>query len=189
MGKEICDNINSYTHLRDDFIFFFDKVVKIDLKNDDFDIIIKFLEKIYSLKFANEHDITSWNDYTFANFKFFIHELFLYLIAIGLKNENYVFIEEILYSAYFLNDPYSSKNEPKHYNSFFGYIDNKIKSYYNEANSNNFLSPMADLMIKRSPEWFDKDDLINADLLCHYVSVLPENKYKWFPITYIYIKK
>ena len=36
----------------------------------------------------------------------------------------------------------------------------------------------------RLPDKIAKDELINADLLCHYVSVL--EGLRWFPITYIY---
>ena len=43
---------------------------------------------------------------------------------------------------------------------------------------------MADLVIKRLPDNINKDDLINADLLCHYISVM--DNLRWFPITYIY---
>ena len=43
---------------------------------------------------------------------------------------------------------------------------------------------MADLIIKRIPEGFTVDMVVEADLLCHYISQL--NKSHWFPITYIY---
>lgn len=43
---------------------------------------------------------------------------------------------------------------------------------------------MADLIIKRIPEGFTKDDIVEADLLCYYVSRL--NNFRWHPITYVY---
>ena len=43
---------------------------------------------------------------------------------------------------------------------------------------------MADLIIKRIPEGYTKDLIVEADLLCHYVAVLKGTR--WFPITYIY---
>ena len=43
---------------------------------------------------------------------------------------------------------------------------------------------MADLIIKRLPDNVSKDELIKADLLCHYVSIL--DNLRWFPITYVY---
>ncbi|MBY0424534.1 MAG: TIR domain-containing protein, partial [Cytophagales bacterium] len=44
-GKEICENINSYTALRNDFIQFFDKVTKEEISYD-IELIIRFLEKL-----------------------------------------------------------------------------------------------------------------------------------------------
>lgn len=44
---------------------------------------------------------------------------------------------------------------------------------------------MADFMISRIPDGLSKDNLIDADLLCHYVAFLDNHK-RWFPITYIY---
>jgi hypothetical protein len=180
-GKEICDNINSYSPLRNDFILFFDKVTKSEI---DFDIqvLIRFLEKL-PLMTSPQDNRSSWSTDEFDNFRFFIHELFLYLIVVGLKNENYKFVEELLYSSYFFTDKYEYKNEPKTFEKFYHYID-IINQYYNQTYSQNFFSPMADLMIKRIPDAFTKDNLIDADLLCYYVAEL--NNWRWLPITYVY---
>jgi len=59
-----------------------------------------------------------------------------------------------------------------------------MKEYYNKTYSQLFHSAMADLMIKRIPETFTKDHLIDADLACYYIGEL--NNIRWFPITYIY---
>ena len=180
-GKEICDNINSYTPLRNDFILFFDKVTKSELELE-IDVLIRFLERLPLLT-SPQDNRSSWSPNEFDNFRFFIHELFLYLIAVGLKNENYKFVEELLYSSYFFQDKYDYKNEPKMFEKFYQHVD-IIKQYYNQAYTQNFFSPMADLMIKRIPDGYTIDNLIDADLLCYYVAEL--NNLRWFPITYVY---
>lgn len=126
---------------------------------------------------------SNWSPIEFDNFPFFIHETFLYTIAIALKNEKFKFIEEIFYSGYFFQGKISYKNEPRRFDALYNYVESFDK-YYKETYSKNFISPMADLIITRIPENITKDDLINADLLCHYISVM-ENL-SWFPITYIY---
>ena len=180
-GKEICDNIISYTPLRNDFISFIDKLTKNE-SAFDIEIIIKFFEKLPILT-SPQDNRSSWSPNEFDNFRFFIQELFLYSIAVGLKNENYKFVEELLYSSYFFQEKYNYKTEPQRFNSIYEYID-IIDQYYKQTYSQNLSSPMADLMIKRIPEEMNKDHLINADLLCYYVSVL-ENIH-WFPVTYGY---
>jgi hypothetical protein len=181
IGKEICNSINSYTPLRNDFIQFFDKITRSEI-DFDIEILTKFLEKLPLLTYP-QGDKSSWSEYEFDNFRFFIHELFLYLIAIGLKNGKYKFLEELLNSKYFIKDKYDRENEPQTFGSFYFNID-IIKAYYNQTYSQNFLSPMADFMIKRIPEGLTKDNLIDADLLCYYVAVLQNGR--WFPITYVY---
>jgi hypothetical protein len=180
-GKTIHDNIVSYTPLRNDYILFLDKLFKSEIEFD-IDIFIRFFEKLPLLK-SPQDDRGSWSSNEFDNFKFFIHEIFLYTVAVGLKNERYKFIEEVLYSGYFFQDKYSYKNEPRRFDALYNYIE-VFDQYYKQTYSQNFFSPMADLVIKRVHESITKDDLINADLLCHYVAVL--EKLRWFPITYVY---
>ena len=181
IGKNICENINSYTPLRNDFILFFDKITKEEF-SFDIESVIKFLEKFPNLLYPQDKR-SSWSNFEFDNFRFFIHELFLYLIATGLKNENFKFVEELLYSSYFFQDEYKSSNEPKTFAEFYHHTDT-INQYYIKTFSRNFFNPSAELMIKRIPENYTTDNLIEADLLCFYVATL--KNHHWFPITYIY---
>lgn len=180
-GKVIHDNIISYTPLRNDFIFFIDKILKAE-SDFDLDVLIKFFEKLPSLKYPQDNR-GSWTNSEFDNFRFFIHELFLYSIALGLKNENYKFVEELLYSSYFFQDKYRQKSEPGRFDEMYNPVE-VFDQYYNQTYSEKYFSPMADLMMKRIPENISRDNLIDADLICHYIAAL-ENLY-WFPITYVY---
>ena len=119
----------------------------------------------------------------FSNFRFIIHELFLYSIAVGLKNENYKFVEELLYSSCFFNDKYKDQVKPQRFEKLYNYVD-LLDQYYKQTYSSNFISPMADFIIKRVPENMNQNHIIDADLICYYISVL-EN-IRWFPITYVY---
>ncbi len=180
-GKEVHNVINLYTPLRNDYIGFIDKVLKSEI---DFDIenFIRFFEKLPLLKDPQD-ERGSWTNSEFDNFRFFIHELFLCTIAVGLKDEAYKFVEELLYSSYLFQSKYDSNKEPQRFVVLYNYID-ILDEYYKQTFSKNFHSPMADLIIKRVPEGFDKNTLIDADLLCHYIAVF--DKLRWFPITYVY---
>lgn len=181
IGKQICDNLNQYTPLRNDFITFIDKITKLEIEFE-FDPFITFLEETPLLE-APGKDRGSWSDYEFDNFRIINYEIFLYLIAIGLKNENYVFVENLLYSTYFVKDRNNYNNEPKSFDSFNKKVS-IIDQYYKETYSKNFFNPMADLIIKRIPENFSASEIVHADLLCCYVANL--NGQRWFPQTYIY---
>ena len=184
LGKIIQDNIASYTPLRNEYISFLDKLLKSEL---EFDIenFIKFFEKLPLLKNPLDEAKSSGINNEFDNFKFIIHEIFLYTVAVGLKNEKYQFVEEILYSSYFFQSRYDTVKKPKRFpDELYNYV--KIfDQYYNQIYSKKFYSPMADFMIVRIPEGLNKDNLIDADLLCYYISEL-DNLKSWFPIMYVY---
>lgn len=181
VGKQICDNLNQYTTLRNDFIAFIEKLLKSEL-DFDIELIIKFLERLPLYKRPID-DRGSLSEFEFDNYRIIIHELFLYLITIGLKIEKYNFIEELLYSSYFLKDKYNYNKEPSGFDEFYNYVET-IDDYYKKTFSKNFYSPMAEFLITRIPDGYSKDLLVEADLLCHYIGTLTNKR--WFPMTYIY---
>ncbi|MEQ9441388.1 MAG: toll/interleukin-1 receptor domain-containing protein [Cyclobacteriaceae bacterium] len=181
IGKLICENLNQYTPLRDDFIKFFDILTKSKLEYD-IDILIKFMEEL-PLFLSPLDNRSSWSNFEFDNFKIIIHELLIYLVAVSLKNENYEFVEEVLYSSYFTKDKYNHNNEAKRFDVFYDHTD-IIKPYYNQTHSQNFFSATADFVVKRIPDFISKRILVQADLLCYHISEL--NDLRWFPMTYIY---
>ena len=184
VGKAIYENIQSYTPLRDDFLAFFDKVTKSKV-DFNVDILVEFLENLNLFRFPLDGR-NGGNSFEFDNFRFIIHELFIYLVAIGLKNQNYEFIQDILYSPYFPKGEHDS-NKHKSFDCFYQHIDS-IDEYYNTLYNRKFYSPMADLMIKRSHKLIDKHLIIQADLLCHYIGTIDDTDsfWIWFPLTYIY---
>ncbi len=182
VGRIVCENLNQYNQLRDDLILFIDKLLKSE-NTFNIEIFIKFLEDLHLLLFPFENDHNGSDTFEFENFKIIIHELFLFIIALGLKNDNFKFIEEFLHSKYFIKNYYDKSIEPKSFTAFYLYTD-IINSYYININNMRYISPMADFMIKRLPIFLSKKLFVQADLLCHYIGKL--NNLKWFPITYIY---
>lgn len=180
-GQEICDSIAAYTPLRNDFIEFFDNIIKKEILFDS-NILIKFIEKLPVLTFPQDGR-GSWSIYEFDNFRFYNHEIFLNLIALTLKYENFKLMDELLNSAYFFKESFQSKSEPESFGKLFNPI-NSIKPYYDQTFSLNHYSPMADLLVKRISAYISKDNLIDADCICCYLGLLKD--INWFPLTYIY---
>lgn len=180
-GKTVYENILSYTPLRNNYIILMEKLVKSEA-DFDIDILIKFLERLPNLLDISNQP-TNHIHCNNSNFKFIIHETFLYTIAISLKYEKYKLLQDIFYSSYFFTNRYNNSISPKHFDVFYNYLE-VFNNYYKEAFSKNLLSPMADLLITRVPDNLNKIDLIDADLLIYYISTLKE--LKWFPMTYVY---
>lgn len=158
----------------------------------DYRILVEFLIKVHSLTF-NRRDRKSMNTYDLYKFSFILKELFLYMIAYGLKNKNYNLITDLLHSPYYLTDENNQLKGTQHFveldirsqGDINGYIDN----YYKENENTNYISPLGQLLISRLPISLNSEYLIDADLLCCYVSFLNKEEYKnefWFPYTYVY---
>ncbi len=153
----------------------------------DYDIIIDFFVKIYSLTQPIIGE--SYNTKNIINFDFMMRELFLYLIAIALKYGNYNFISELLNSPYYFEYVSNSLNDAQ---SFVN-LDNRgeiktdayLTRYYNTIEEIP-LTGLGKLLTDRLHNNYSIDNLVDADLLCCYISVLNSKEHDWFPFTYIY---
>jgi len=184
-GKLICDCIHSATPLRNEFFDFFEILFKNNV-TFDVDILIKFFEKLPRLE--NEPVKSNRVSVDGDQYKFINRELFLYIVALGLKYERYAFLKDILHSKYFFTTYHGYTEKPANFFKLHSHITS-IDSYYRQTYSMNFISPMADFIIKRIPKGLSKNDLVIADYLCYFISELyPDlNSHdNWFPITYIY---
>lgn len=191
--KEIYKNLEEYQQLKNDFEEFTDILTKKGKYCDvDYDLIVEFLTKVHSLTF-NSMNKENINTYDIYKFKFILRELFLYLIAYGLKNKNYKMIAHLLHSPYYLTDEFNQEKGTQHYVELDmrGHRDigDYMDYYYKNIDGKAYASPLGQLLISRLPNNLYSEYLIDADILCCYVSFLNPEEYKnefWFPYTYIY---
>lgn len=182
-GKEILDNIFSYKILREDFLDFLLITTKLEY-NLDVEILINFFEKKDNI--IDQKDTRGSNYYDLENFSFIFQELFLYTIAICLKNKNYNLVEELLYSKFYFIDGYSGKTETKSFTEIYRYTEN-IERYLQRDFKK--ISGFGHLVITNLSDKLRKEDIIFVDSLCYFISDLyPNNNHgdTWFPRLYIY---
>ena len=191
--KEIYKNLEEYQQLKNDFEEFTDILTKKGKYHDvDYNILVDFLTNVHSLTF-NSRNKENINTYDIYKFEFILRELFLYLIAYGLKNKNYKMISYLLHSPYYLTDEYNQERGTQHYVELDMRgqrdIEDYMDYYYKKIDGKLYVSPLGELLISRLPKNLNSEYLIDADLLCCYVSFLNIEEYKnefWFPYTYIY---
>lgn len=180
LGERIYENLQKYDSLKNDLLLFISFLSKTEL-DYDIDIVTNFLENLFLfLKSETGTTLAVAHD----NYKIIIQETYIYFIAIGLKNKNYKFIEELLYSNYYIKDGYN-EGVSKNFEVFFSYVDS-LKKYFEELNNRSYANTMAEVIIERIPKFLSKEEFIQADILLHYVSILQKHTHEWFPITYIY---
>lgn len=114
----------------------------------------------------------------------FIHETFIYLIAILFKNRKYSKINKFISKSYF------DRNEIVTSNRYFyshGYYNIEIAK--NKLDDKKYYSPLAQLWIENIYEpKINKEEFTAADLLIYNLSILllEEQSWYWFPVSYVY---
>src|SRR5690606_2792922 len=184
-GEKLLENLLSYKDLRDNYILFLFEVTKLEYELD-VDTFINFFEKFPIYRKPRDFGINggSYYDIDFENFKVVFQELFLYTIAIGIKNNNFSLISDLLHSGYFFNHLNGRNAELEKFHELYSHCDG-LQNYYKELH--NKISGFGEYIITNLNSKIDKDEIIFADLLCHYISELESKNYKkWFPRLYIY---
>lgn len=184
-GEALIENLKSYKPLREDFIKLIDLISGNDFKIDS-EILIDFFENAPTYQKPKE-DLGGWNPAEFDIFKIIFQELFLYTIAICLKNKDYDLISDLLNSKYYKRDSYSRNEEPENFTFLYNYhefLDKYMKQEYNK------ITGFGDYLISNLSHQVRKENLILSDTLCYVVSYLNNlnNYYNWFPNTYLYNK-
>ena len=136
-------------------------------------------------------DVRQWNKLDFDNFKFIVHELFLYAIAILLKSERFEQANILLTQQYYLfgNSDYG-KNVMVSFIVFREYMESLKRR--NTRLKLNRLSVRADLLEQRSKSsGVEFRHLMQADFVIFVrAEIDSDNDYsRWWPETLLYVKR
>lgn len=116
-----------------------------------------------------------------------LHELFIYVIAIYYKNQNYDGVAYTLGKTYF-TDEYSG-NRAENFNIFYFHNQN-MDNAVNKRDNKKYYSGTAEYWIENiDTEICSKNEFVFADLLCFNYAVFGKDyhyDWYWFPITYVY---
>lgn len=132
--------------------------------------------------------ITQWNETDFDNFKFIVHEMFLYSIAVLLRSEHIESATYLLSQSYYVpgNSDYG-KNATVSYTAFREYM--KSLEIRNQRLKSNRLSIRADLLEQRSKtSGLQFRHVMQADFICFLRADLTNSDSydRWWPETLLY---
>lgn len=179
LGKLLMDALTQYIPLRNDYISFLQKLIKTG-EIYEVSLFSGFFEKLNDILLMDDKSVSSHEN---DHFKFIRHELFLYSIAIALKKEHYILLDELLNADYFLQDRYQRSNNPSKFDAFRHHSE-ALEQYQTQINNQRYFSVTAHLLIQHLSSELTKEDFTRADLLCYYASKMRNGN--WFPLTYIY---
>ncbi|MCK4828634.1 hypothetical protein KA005_73570, partial [bacterium] len=188
---KVVDNIEKFLPFRNEAIGIFLAIAQYRDTPEAIQQLHRFLESLIPYMEKPEH-VTSWNDWDFDNFKFILHELFLYTVACLLKYECFDSVSYLLRQHYYIegNSDYG-KNVMVPFPVFGQYL--KSLDHRNKRLQSKRRSIRVDLLMQRSKiSGITKRQLMQADIVIFirdaFESMRSKRRQKWWPGTLIYLE-
>ncbi|WP_000134165.1 MULTISPECIES: SEFIR domain-containing protein [Leptospira] len=180
--NEIGRNIHDWIVLRNEFLKLISHFAKDPTCLDNIQIIHRFFESLIPY-LSRPEEINSWSNCDFDNYRFIIHELFLYTIAILLKYERFNEVGYLLNEDYYVKPvegirdlkpmkSFTSLSKPIEYLARLDEIERIEHGIYRHANI---------LKERNKNSSVNSSFLIQADCILFIRGALPKEKYRWIP--------
>lgn len=188
----LVESIGAFLPYRDEFIQVMSTVARFSAADESIRLVRKFFEQLipYMSRPAN---VNQYYREDFDNFKFLIHELFLYVIAILIKHDRFDAVADLLQAGFFAgNSPDYTTNPMQPFTIFRNHLQS-LKSR-NERLKLSRMSLHADLLRERAETsgvlW---RDLMQADFVMFMRDSLAawdeERRPGWYPETLIFYEE
>ncbi len=183
---KVIENIKKFLSHRNEIISVFIKIAQYMPTEENLIKVHGFFEMLIPYMSKPEH-VNIWDDCSADNFKFIIHELFLYLIAVLLKHEKFIEVNILLTRPYYRNDQLENDMNPV---VGFGVFENHVGSLKRRNNRLNCerLSLHADLLKQRKNAIIEFRHLRQADFVLFMRAGTHESGgySRWLPVTWVY---
>jgi hypothetical protein len=184
--QAVIDNIEAFLPYRNEFIEFLFAAAQ--ASDAEFGRSLqRFFEGIIPLMSKPER-VSSWRDWDFDSYAFIVHELFLYAVAVLLKQERFETLTEFLNLRFYVRD------EGRHdeFMHSFSIIWRPMKALEPKQSELRRLSLRGDLLEQRShASGLKFVDVMAADFVLFLRSaILDTNDHRaWYPETLIYSQR
>lgn len=190
--EKVIHNIEAFIPYRNEILDVFSALARYRDTEESWNSIHRFYEIL--LPYLDRPAIfQSWQETDIDNFRFIIHELFLYTIAILLKHERFPCIAYLVSQHYYFEPNVKNGLSPMVSFSRIRSILNSLQ-YQNKRLKLNRLSLHADILIKRTnSNLVSRQNLMQSDFVLYlrdcfdYLRTNCERR--WWPITLVYARE
>ena len=190
--EKVINSIESFLPFRNELLSIFLAISQYRYTTETIQQLHRFMESLIPYMDKPE-EVSEWRDSDFDNFRFIIHELFLYVIACLLKYERFSAVSYLLRNFYYVE---GNSEYGKAVMVPFSVFQKPISSLHHRNKRLNLrrLSLQADLLIQRSKASVVTDrHLMQSDLVLFLRDSLyalrNETSQTWYPITLIYAEE
>jgi hypothetical protein len=191
---KVIDNINKFLPYRNELITLFIAIAQYRNTPDSIQQIHRFFESLIPYMFTPGH-ITHFRDWDYDNFKFIIHELFLYAIASFLKYEQCDLVSYLLSTNYYVERNLDYGRDVMVPFTVFANAITCFKHRNTRLNSKR-ISIHADLLIERSKHsaiGITDQQLMQTDFVLFIRDALNATKtgsyQNWWPVSLLYAER
>lgn len=188
----VMESVEAFLPYRNEFIEVISTLSRYWSVPDAQRILHKFFERILPY-YERGKDVSQWSDWDFDNFRFISHELFLYTIAILLRDERFSAVRELMESGYYLGDAAEDRANPV---AGFGTFRRSLRSMQsrNERLKLRRLSLTADMLEKRSHvSGIPFRSLMQADFVLFLRDSIDalktDRRQNWWPDSLVYVER
>lgn len=183
----LIDNIESFIPYRNEMISIIINLAQYSSASENIVKLHRFFESLIPYMDVPEN-VSRWHESDFDNFKFIIHELFLYTVAILIKYEKFAEVNALLTEQYYIvKSARSGESKMVDYNVFREYLTSL--EYRNNRLDLKRLSLHADLLKQRSSiSGIDFRYLMQADFVLFLRNDIKQSDCynRWWPYTLVY---
>lgn len=189
--EPIVKSIDSFLPYRDEFIGVVSAIARYSTSNDE-KLLRGFFEKVIRYT-RRPKSVSQWHEWYWDNFKFIVHEMFLYSIALLLKHERFDLVQSLMSHGYYVGEATEDARNPM---QPFGVIRGHLDSltHRNSRLKLKRFSLHADMLEKRShASGVPMNDLMQADFVLFLYDSLTSFKEQheqlWWPVTLVYLQE
>ncbi|HHL2560768.1 TPA: SEFIR domain-containing protein [Yersinia enterocolitica] len=185
---QVIDNIDKFIPYRNEIITLFIALAQYAPTEENILKVHRFFEALIPYM-STPANVNQWSEWDFDNFKFIIHELFLYAVAIFTKYEKFTELNVLLTQQYYVAGRLDyGKDSMVGYEVFREYL--RSLGHRNDRLKLNRLSIRADLLKQRSKSsGIEFRYLMQADFILFMRNEVQKTDFytRWFPDTLLYI--
>jgi hypothetical protein len=188
--EAVVESISSFLPYRDEYIHVISVLARHSPKPQHIAAIKSFFERALIYCFAPP-TTNGYRSEWFDNYRFIIHELFLYTVAILIKNQQFSCVDELVRGGFYLGSQQQFSHEPMRGLVILNQDQNSIDEWRKKRLSLNRTSLRADFLKERSKvAAVDFLDLMQADFVLYMrdaAEALARNGHnRWWPVTLVY---
>jgi hypothetical protein len=190
--EQVLGNIEKFLPYRTEAVEIFLTIARYLDTPETIKQLHRFLESIIPYM-DKPQGITTWKDWDFDNFRFIVHELFLYAVTCLIKYECFNSVSQLLREQYYVkgNSDYGRNSMVPF--TIFGQHMSSLE-YRNKRLKLNRTSVRADLLVKRSEtSGITQRQLLQSDLVLFirdaFDAMRNKQGQKWWPVTLIYAER